>query len=96
MKTKKGIIDRIQNDSVVIVKGMFKKESMMDKFIGFRVKFSSGETGTIEGLFGKTGKVKVNLKEEMSEALKNYTSDQISVILNYKQFSNDRGRFEQV
>ncbi|OQR66255.1 selenocysteine-specific elongation factor-like [Tropilaelaps mercedesae] len=60
-KCKTGVVDRVPSDSEVIIKDMFKKETNIELFTGMKVTFSSGETGTIQGSFGKSGKTKVQL-----------------------------------
>lgn len=64
---------------------MFKKESLIENFIGFKVKFSTGEVGIIESKFGKTGKIKVYINN-ISQELKNLNMTQNTVQLVYKQY----------
>lgn len=76
VKCKTGIVDRVPNDTEVIIKDMFKKETNIGLFTGMKVSFSSGETGVIKGLFGQSGKAKVQLDfdQEMTPKLAKYKS----------------------
>lgn len=58
-KIKEGFVDRIVNERELIVKDMFKKETNIQLFIGFRINISTGESGIIQGTFGQSGKIKV-------------------------------------
>lgn len=60
-KMREGIVERKVDDYSVICRGLFKKESNMEMFIGLRVELSSGEKGLIEGSFGQSGKFKVRI-----------------------------------
>ncbi|XP_003741247.1 selenocysteine-specific elongation factor [Galendromus occidentalis] len=60
-KHKTGVVDRVPNESEVIVKNLFKKETNLEIFSGMKVAFSSGETGAIQSSFGQSGKVKIQL-----------------------------------
>ena len=44
---------------------MFKKETNLELFKGMQVQLSTGEKGTILGPFGKSGKIKVELIDEI-------------------------------
>ena len=60
-KSKEGVVERKGDDYTVICKGLFKKETNIDLFVGLKVKLSSGEDGIIEGSFGQSGKFKVRI-----------------------------------
>ena len=60
-KSKEGVVERKTDDYSVVCKGLFKKESKIDNFVGLKVKLSSGESGVIEGGFGQSGKFKVRI-----------------------------------
>ena len=60
-KSKEGIVERKGDEYSVICKGLFKKESKMDNFVGLKVQLSTGEKGVIEGGFGQSGKFKVRI-----------------------------------
>jgi len=62
-KSREGIVERMQNDSEVIIKNLFKKDTNLQLFVGFKVSLSTGEEGVIEGHFGTSGKVKVVVRE---------------------------------
>ena len=51
----------MDNDSCVIVRDMFKKETDLHLFIGESIISENGIVGSIEGPFGRTGKVRVTL-----------------------------------
>ena len=61
LKEKSGLIERVNNDHELIGKNMFKKETNIHLFDGFKVKLSTGEVGKMDGPFGKSGKFKVSL-----------------------------------
>jgi Protein of unknown function (DUF663). len=59
-KEKKGVIDRVQDSSTLIIKDLFSKQSDISKFVGTKVEIPvAGCTGTIKGTFGQSGKIKV-------------------------------------
>ena len=62
LKEKTGVIERANNDYELIGKNMFKKESNLQLFDGFKVKISTGEIGFMDGPFGQSGKFKIRLK----------------------------------
>lgn len=101
-RRKEGVVDRMVNDSQVIVKNMFHKEANIEVFTGLQVSLSTGETGIIEGHFGQTGKIKISiedsLKKETIENLankknKNYEGENyepIKVFLEFKSYIYDK------
>lgn len=60
-RTKEGIVERSTDDYTVVCRGLFKKESKVDAFVGLKVTLSSGDVGIIEGGFGQSGKFKVRI-----------------------------------
>ncbi|XP_059472372.1 selenocysteine-specific elongation factor [Neocloeon triangulifer] len=100
-KSKRGIVERSPNNSSVIVKNMFKKETNLQLFANMRVKLSSGEDGVIESGFGQSGKVKINIPGGLLEktleilaAKKESTSSTkpVEVILNFKKYIYDSSK----
>ncbi|XP_076046975.1 eukaryotic translation elongation factor, selenocysteine-specific [Oratosquilla oratoria] len=69
-KSKEGHVERMVNDNSVIVKNLLKKDTNVQLFIGLKVQLSTGETGTIEGTFGQSGKVKVYFMNGLETATK--------------------------
>ena len=63
MKLREGTVDRMQDEHAVIGRTLFSKDTVFDKFLGMGVTLSTGERGTIEGAFGKTGKFKVRIPD---------------------------------
>lgn len=63
-KFKQGVVERKTDAYSVVCKGLFKKETNIETFVGMKVKLSSGEDGTIEGGFGQSGKFKVRIPSE--------------------------------
>ncbi|XP_065903267.1 selenocysteine-specific elongation factor-like isoform X2 [Dysidea avara] len=66
-KAKEGVVERLHDECTVIGKGLFKKETKMDKFIGLKVALSTGEVGVIDGTFGTTGKFRVSLPDGLKQ-----------------------------
>ncbi|CAB3367579.1 Hypothetical predicted protein [Cloeon dipterum] len=100
-KSKSGVVERAPNSSSVIVKNMFKKETNLLLFTNMKVKLSTGEEGAIEGGFGQSGKVKVNIPGgllestlESIQAKKNASTSRkpVEVSLNFKKFVYDMGK----
>lgn len=60
-KQKFGSIDRVKNETEIIGKNMFKKETNIKLFLGLKVTLSTGETGIIDGSFGQNGKVNIRI-----------------------------------
>lgn len=65
-KTKKGIIDRVVDNYTIIVKDLFNKEVDIQMFLNQEVVLSNGQTGKIEGAFGKSGKIRVTFKDSLT------------------------------
>jgi len=61
-KQRKGTVDRVTDESTLIGKDLFSKETRLDKFISLSVSISTGEVGVIESGFGQGGKFKVRLR----------------------------------
>ena len=54
-KLKEGQIDRVQDETTVICRGLFKPGTDMNLFLGMQVQLGeSGPVGRIDGTFGKT------------------------------------------
>ncbi len=64
VKQRVGTVERVQDEYTVIVRNMMKKETDTSKFERMKVTLSTGETGFIEGAFGKSGKIKVRIPGE--------------------------------
>ena len=62
LKEKCGLIERANNDMELIGKNMFKKETNIHVFDGFKVILSNGAAGRMDGPFGQSGKFKVRLE----------------------------------
>ena len=60
-KFKEGIVERKADENSVVCRGLFKKETNIETFVGMKVKLSTGEQGSIEGGFGQSGKLKVRI-----------------------------------
>ena len=56
------------NDTTIICKDLFQKETDMTPFIGLHVELESGESGIIEGNFGQGGKCKINFRGGFAKA----------------------------
>uniref|UniRef100_A0A0M3HNH7 Tr-type G domain-containing protein n=1 Tax=Ascaris lumbricoides TaxID=6252 RepID=A0A0M3HNH7_ASCLU len=67
-KHRSGCVVRIEGDRTsVICTSLFSKESDVDAFLSMVVKLSTGERGTIEGPFGKSGKIRVRVSQGLSD-----------------------------
>ena len=54
-KCKEGVIDRVQDETTVICKSLFKPNTDMNLFLGMAVQIGTdGPVGRIDGTFGKT------------------------------------------
>ncbi|PIK54191.1 putative selenocysteine-specific elongation factor [Apostichopus japonicus] len=60
-KTREGVVDRMTDEYSIIGRGLFKKETNLQTFVGLKVKLSTGEAGVIEGGFGQSGKFKIRI-----------------------------------
>lgn len=60
-KSREGVVERKVDDYSLVCRGLFKKETNLDAFVGLRVRLSTGEMGSIEGGFGQSGKFKVRI-----------------------------------
>lgn len=61
-KSRKGAVERWQDEWTAICRDMFTKNSNIDRFIGLSVSIGS-RSGRIEGSFGKSGKFRVRCDE---------------------------------
>ena len=69
-KVKMGKVDRITDASNILVKELFAKETNPDVFLGLKLELvATGQVGTIQGTFGKSGKLKVRLESEIPKEL---------------------------
>ncbi|VDM37586.1 unnamed protein product [Toxocara canis] len=67
-KHRSGCVTRIEADRTsVICASLFSKQSDMRVFLSMAVSLSTGERGTIEGPFGKSGKTRVRIPQGASE-----------------------------
>ena len=65
-KEKLGKVDRITDESNVLIRELFQKETSPDVYMNLQVTLSfNGLTGKIIGSFGKSGKLKVRLDGEL-------------------------------
>lgn len=67
-KTREGVVDRMHDESTVIVRDLINKDAPVDKYTGLRVTLSTGEAGVIEGGFGQTGKLRVRCMQGLQPA----------------------------
>jgi len=60
-RLKEGLVERQVDQFILVCRGLFKKESKVDAFVGLKVSLSTEEQGFIEGGFGQSGKFKVRI-----------------------------------
>eukprot|EP00127_Corallochytrium_limacisporum_P002809 Clim_evm22s141 gene=Clim_evmTU22s141 len=65
-KRRSGQVHRMKNEREIIVQDLFTKESNLDRFVNRNVILDTGEVGTISGGFGKSGKINVDLKVDLT------------------------------
>ncbi|KAK2889398.1 hypothetical protein QQF64_028443 [Cirrhinus molitorella] len=73
-KEKEGAVERVTDDYTVIGRNLFKKETNLQLFVGLKVTLSTGETGSIEGGFGQSGKIKIRIPEGLKDETKQLLS----------------------
>ena len=80
-KVKVGKIDKVIDDRNLHIKDLFSKETDLKIFNGLRVKLTeTGTWGKIEGLFGKSGKIKVRMEEPIeADLLDNLVGSQVEL-----------------
>lgn len=90
-KKKTGRIERVESSRSVICTSLFKKGTDITAFEGMEVRLSTGEVGIIEGAFGKSGKVRVSLKEELKASTTNdfHCAERLEVELHMKKYLHD-------
>ncbi|KAL7635854.1 UNVERIFIED_CONTAM: hypothetical protein RMT77_013671 [Armadillidium vulgare] len=69
-KLREGIVERMNNDSELIVKNLVKKGTDITLFQGLKVSLCSGEKGLIDSYFGQSGKVKIRLLNDLNDDTK--------------------------
>jgi len=65
-RLKEGVVERQVDQFTLVCRGLFKKESKVDAFVGLKITLSTGEAGFIEGGFGQSGKFKVRIPGKFS------------------------------
>ena len=67
-KIKVGKVDKVVDQSNLHIRDLFSKETNLKVFNGLKVVLTeTGQSGKIEGTFGKSGKIKVKLDEPIAE-----------------------------
>lgn len=94
-KSRRGTVDRVEDEDTLIAKGLFKKETNVDAFVGMSVTCSStGAKGKIDATFGKTGKVRCRFGGGHGLApdkAKNSTLPRTSpILLQFRRFAHDK------
>ncbi|XP_070564699.1 selenocysteine-specific elongation factor-like [Ptychodera flava] len=69
-KQREGFAERMLDDYNIIGRGLFKKETNIQLFVGLKVNLSTGECGVIEGGFGQSGKFKVRIPDGLESEAK--------------------------
>eukprot|EP01087_Luapelamoeba_hula_P016087 TRINITY_DN4913_c1_g1_i2.p1 TRINITY_DN4913_c1_g1~~TRINITY_DN4913_c1_g1_i2.p1 ORF type:complete len:292 (-),score=46.03 TRINITY_DN4913_c1_g1_i2:34-909(-) len=68
VKERSGTMERIADPYTIISKGLFKRQTDLDLFLGLRVRrTSNGAVGVIDSSFGKTGKFKVRFNDTQTD-----------------------------
>jgi hypothetical protein len=96
-KVKKGRVDRINDAKNLIIRDLFQKETtqelFMNKPVTLKVDMGEGNitsiSGVITGTFGKSGKQKVLLSEEMSMAVMEKALSNGEIELKLKVYSKE-------
>lgn len=83
-KVKFGKVDKVVDPSNLHIRDLFSKETELKVFQGLKVTLTATkQTGRIEGLFGKSGKIKVRLDEPLTVDPSEIVNSQIE--LHYKK-----------
>uniref|UniRef100_A0A914QX86 Uncharacterized protein n=1 Tax=Panagrolaimus davidi TaxID=227884 RepID=A0A914QX86_9BILA len=88
-KQREGIIDRIESETAIICVGLFKKETNLETFNGMSVLIGENNVhGKVENAFGKSGKVRIAVRNGLSEEIKNAVKngEKVKVLLKMKKF----------
>lgn len=94
-KTKVGSIQRVANESEIIVEDFFAKLGNRDAFVGMKIELSTGQTGRIESTFGKTSKVKISLDNPLSsEDMITYRAIQVHLRFKKLLFTDNKRIFQ--
>ena len=92
-KTRLGSVQRVVNDCEVIATNLFKKETDRSKFLGMKCDLSTGESGTLNGSFGQSSKVKIQFVKPLSLSTMDYvknTKNDVKVSISFKKFIFDK------
>ena len=69
-KVKFGKVDKVVDRSNLHIKDLFSKETSLKVFNGLKVILTeTGQSGILDGTFGKSGKIKVKMDEPINEAV---------------------------
>ena len=83
-KTKYGVVDRINDSRNILIRDLFQKETAPDIYLNLEVTLTKfGIIGKIIGSFGKSGKLKVRLDDELPEEQDEILGSE--VVLKYKK-----------
>ena len=90
-KQRSGVIDRIDKNGAVILKELFEKGADVARFVGMKLETADGAMGTIDGPFGKSGKIKVSFEDTTG------LSKDTKMFLNFKKYvyDNDKKKMYQ-
>lgn len=85
------MIERIQPDgTTAIVRGLFKKETDPNVYLNLKVVTGKGEVGTIEGPFGKSGKLRVSFQGGINA--QGRSQEDNAVTLSCRRYVYDRAK----
>ena len=91
VKSKEGVIDRIENDGLTaICSGFFGENSVMNSFIGMLVRGPNGNIGTLQSPYGRVGQCKVVFRTPLPASVCGQ-----KVALKYKKYVYKERKIEQ-
>ncbi|KXS20666.1 P-loop containing nucleoside triphosphate hydrolase protein [Gonapodya prolifera JEL478] len=68
-KRREGTIDRIVDERHLIGRGLLKKETPIEPYLGLKVSLTTGAVGYIESSFGQTGKYKCTFPNDIDKSV---------------------------
>ena len=70
VKEREGTVSQVTPSGDWIVKGLFGKDTDIERFRGLKVTTADGASGVIDGTFGKSGKIKVIFESSGTESVR--------------------------
>lgn len=92
MKERIGKIEKVLDPTTLLIKDLFKKETNVSLFIGKKIEIKAlSKFGILSSTFGKSGKVKVTLNEEVpKDATESLINTEVVMVIEKELFKSKK------